>query len=319
METETPPEGRQWAGKLPRYGIASAYGGGPSGDLWKFAIDAYYWDQLEKALELASGLGVTFGWQEWMFRLIEAEAVTRQVSDTIQVDPQVSLEHVPAQLHHISQVTADVAHATADVRRRFGWAEGANTLVSILAEETNAPWTVGRAGYMMDKYPYDKICLPRVSTHNPIEFQSVVRHEYAHVMVLNLSEAKAATWLHESVTMVAQDWMRTEDWGKFAHGTEHWLQPAALNAAFNDEHDPKLFHARSLAYSQSSALGFYLKSIGGEPKIGDLLRGFADNTNWTELKMTLTGQTPADEALREVYGFGEKELFDRALVWLRSK
>jgi len=317
MGSDPNAETRQWAGKMARYGIASAAGGGPSTGIWKVVLDEYYWDRLDRAHDLALELGVSFSWQEWFFRLIEAEAITRQESQTLTIDPQLSLEYVPAQLPHVAQVAGDVAQACADVRQRFGWPEGANTMVSVLADETDAPWTVGRAGYMMDKYPFDKICIPRNATHTSAELQSVIRHEYAHVMVLNLSEGKAATWLHEAITMLAQNWKRSEDWLKFAHGSEPWLEPSALNAAFNDQHDPNLFKARSLAYSQSAALGFYLASIAGEPKVGSLLRAFADNSNWIELKMSLTGQTPADEALRQIYEFSERDLFTKALDWLR--
>jgi hypothetical protein len=35
--------------------------------------------------------------------------------------------------------------------------------------------------------------------------------------------------------------------------------------------------------------------------------------------MNLTGQTPADEALRQVYGFGEQDLFTKTLTWLKAK
>ncbi len=306
MQTPSAPDRSAWAGTIARYGGVSSYG------VWKVAIDAYYWDKLQQAHDVARELGVTFGWQEWWYRLIEAEALTREVSEITELQDQVSFEHVPAQLPHVSHVISDILHACTDVRARFGWQEGAKTMVSVLSEHTDAPWTVGRAGYMMDKYPYDKICLPWNVTHDSTTFQSVVRHEYAHVMVLNLTAGKAATYLHEAVTMMAQDWPRTADWVKFAQGSQPWLDPIALTNAFNDQHDPERAHARSLAYSQSSALGYYLKSIGGERKIGELLRAFGDNSTWTDLKMTLTGQSPADEALRQVYGFGEKELFERA-------
>jgi len=318
MDNESKAKSREWAGDMARYGIASPAGGGLSAGVWQFAVEAYYWDRLEQAHDLAVELGVALPWQEWFFRLIEAEAITREASHTLQVDPQLTLEVVGSEVPHEEQVSEAVAFATGEVRRRFGWAEGANTMVSVLAEQTNAPWTAGRDGYMMDKYPFDKICVPRKVTANRAYFESVIRHEYAHVMVLNLSQGKAATWLHEAVTMVAQNWSRDEDWAKFANGQEPWLSPAALNAAFNDQHDPNRFHARSLAYSQSAALGFYLKTFSGEPKIGELLRAFADNSNWTELKMNLTGQSPADEALRQVYDFGEKDLFSKALNWLGS-
>ncbi len=282
------------------------------------AIEAYYQDHVEESLALATELGVSNPNHEWWYRRIEAEAVTRQQSTVVPVDELISLEYVPHEVHHSERIIAEIAKASSEVRTRFGWSEGAKVMVSVLAEETDAPWTVGRAGYMMDKYPYDKICLPRNATHASEEFERVVRHEYAHVMVLILSEGKATTYLHEAVTMIAENTVRPEDWHGFVTGREPWLPPLELTNAFNDLHDPSRFHARSLAYSQSAALGFYLSSIGGETKIGNLLRGFGDNSNWTEIKMAVTSQSAADEALREVYGFGETDLFSQAHEWLKS-
>src|ERR1019366_498081 len=103
MGTDSNAERRQWAGQMARYGIASAPSGGPSTGIWKVVLDEYYWDRLERAHDLALELGVSFSWQEWFFRLIEAEAVTREISQTVDIDPQVSLEHVPAQLQHLHQ------------------------------------------------------------------------------------------------------------------------------------------------------------------------------------------------------------------------
>jgi len=307
------PLKRTWAGSISGLGGSSSYG------VWKVAIDTYYWDRLEQAFVLAIELGVSSPVHEWWYRLIEAEALTREQSRTVSVDDLISLEYVPEEVSHSAQIANDITQACEEVRSRFKWPEGAKTMISVLAEETDAPWTVGRAGYMMDKYPYDKICVPRSSTHVSNQFQSVIRHEYAHVMVLNLSQGNAATYLHEAVTTLAEDTDRRFDWVKLASGAEPWLDSRALNAAFDDRHDPSRFEARSLAYSQSAAIGNYLKSISGEAQIGDLLRAFADNSNWTEIKMNLTGQTPADEALRQVYGFGEQDLFTKTLTWLKAK
>ena len=312
MGTPGAPNRRTWAGNIARYGGVNSYG------VWKLAIDAYYWDRLEQAHDLALELGVTFGWQEWFFRLIEAEAETRKTSSIQKLEDRVSLEIVPHQVHHSHQVTLDVQQACSDVRTRFGWPEGADTLISVLAEETDAPWTVGRAGYMMDKYPYDKICIPLGVTHQPPLLQSTIRHEYAHVMVLNLTAGKAPIYIHEAITMVAQDWPRPEDWIRFVNGSALWLDPHTLSAAFDDQHNPARAHARSLAYSQSAAIGYFLKSLDGEKTLANLLRALDGHSNWHELVMNLRGQSPLDDALRHTYKFGEKELFQKTLEWLRT-
>jgi hypothetical protein len=51
----------------------------------------------------------------------------------------------------------------------------------------------------------------------------------------------------------------------------------------------------------------------GKAKLGQLLDAFTDNTLLTDLKMRVTGQSPADEALKQVYGLGERELFAAVL------
>lgn len=313
MDQPTPPSHREWARNISGLAVGSSAG------VWKVAVDAYYWDRLAEAFAFATELGVTAPFHEWMFRLIESEAVTREKGTIAEIGDRISLEIVPNEIDDPERATSDVLQACAEVRQRFNWPEGADTLVSVLAEETDAPWTVGRAGYMMDKYPYDKICIPRGATVHPPMLQAVIRHEYAHVMVLNLSQGKATTYLHEAITMVAERTDRSRDWHLFAAGQAPWQNPTDLDSAFDDRHDPARFAARALAYSQSAAIGYFLRSRGGEATLGRLLRAFAENSNWSELKRTLAGRSPADEMLRQVYGVSEKDVFSQTLQVLTQQ
>jgi hypothetical protein len=100
----------------------------------------------------------------------------------------------------------------------------------------------------------------------------------------------------------------------FGSGQAPWLGVRELEVAHSGQRQGEPHPAQTwLAYQQSAWLVRYLVSLGGEAKIGDLLRAFANNSAWSEIKMRLTGQSAADEALREVYGFGEKELFERTI------
>lgn len=296
---------------------------GDHGD-WRTAIEEYYWDRLDTAYGFAQEIGVGFGggYEGW-YRTIEAEAITREQGDQEALNDWLTVEVVPHELGHGGlarhEVHEVVGETCEEVACRFGFATGAKTLVTVLAQETDAPWAVGRYGYMMDKYPYDKICIPLVSTRSAHGLSEVVSHEYAHVLVQSTTEGRSPKWLHEAIAMLAE---RSSDYrlrSAFAHGDAAWLWPHDLEITHSRNRQGEPDRERTWqAYQQSAWLGRYLVEQKGEAGIGDLLRGFANNSTWTELKMRVTGQTSADEALREVYGFGENELFERTLGWLRG-
>ena len=66
------------------------------------------------------------------------------------------------------------------------------------------------------------------------------------------------------------------------------------------------------AYAQGALIVRYLHSLGGEVKLAKLLRAFVDHGLWAEVKINLLGEPSVDEALHDVYGFHQKELFERA-------
>jgi len=291
---------------------------------WKAAVEEYHWDRLDSALKLAIALGVGVnGAYEGWYRTIEAEALTRQKSHQEALTDWLTLELIPHEIGHGGLGHQEISHlaleACADVSRRFGFGGTPKTLITILAAETDAPWAVGRYGYMMDKYPYDKICIPLVSTHSAHGFSEVVSHEFAHVLVLTATDGKAPKWLHEGVAMLAE---RSSDlrlrWA-FAREEAPWLSPHELEITHSRNRQGEPDRERTWrAYQQSAWLTRYLVSLKGEEGVGRLLTEFANSSIWSEIKMRLTSQSPADEALREIYGFGESELFAKALVWLRT-
>jgi hypothetical protein len=71
-----------------------------------------------------------------------------------------------------------------------------------------------------------------------------------------------------------------------------------------------------LAYQQSAVIGYFLSSLKGERGLGDLMRAFANNSTLKDILLRFREDGATDEALKEVYGFGTRELFQKAHEWL---
>jgi len=308
---------RPWSTSLSR----SRYGDVGTHGEWEIAIEHYHWERLEPAYQLAVelGVGTTAAYGSW-FRLIEGETLTRRQSATTEAAPWLEVEVIESQVPHRDAVVAVIREACDSIADRLGWTHGPETLASVLTSEADAPWAIGRYGYMIDKYPVDKICLPQHATADPDDLAEVVAHEYAHVIVLNAAQGRAPIWLNEGVAMLAENELDARAVRAMASGEVEWKTPEALDEAHNAERRGGENSERVwLAYQQSALLGRFLASIEGERKIGDLLRAFADNSNWTELKMRVSGQSPADEALKQTFGLSERETFAQALEWVREQ
>jgi hypothetical protein len=299
-------------GSRNRYGSIGEHGE------WKNAVEHYHWDRLQQAYDLSLELGVgATGVYGRFFRQIEAEHLTRLQSELQKSTDWLTLESIRHETDHVPQWQEVVLDACANIAGRLGWEHGAPTMISVLAAESDAPWAVGRYGYCVDKFPYDKICLPQVSLTNG-QLEETVVHEYAHVITLNLSEGLVPRYLDEAIAMVAQGEPDYRVLRGFASDQIRWLAVEDINATYVQEMQAGGGQQLWFAYQQSAAIGHYLVSLKGEAGLGDLLRAFSDNSTLTELKMRIVGQSPADEALQQVYGFGERELFERALRWTRG-
>jgi hypothetical protein len=286
---------------------------------WKIAIDHYYADRMEAAYEAAVplGTGVAGRYLGW-YRMIEAEYITRTSSTISAENEWLQLEFIPKELGDFAEVIRrQIADACGDTARRFGWTHGPKILISILALETDAPWTTGRHGFFIDKQAYGKICLPNYVVHDPTALASAVAHEYAHVMTAALSGGRVPRWLDEAIAMVAG-----EEWDRrliaiLKSGHAPWLSVGDLGAAYGDDRRGPDFDARDLrlAYHQSGLIGKYLCTLKGGPGLAELMRAFANNSFWTEAKIAAGLQMPADEALREAYGLNVAQVFERAREW----
>jgi hypothetical protein len=299
---------------------SAAYGGVNDSAAWREAIEEFYWDRLEPAFAMAETLGAgSAGRYEGIYRWIEAEARTRHASTQRVHLAWLTLETVDHECHGVEHIGVTIEAACNDVADRFKFKERPKAMVTVLALETDAPWAVGRYGYMVDKYPFDKICIPNRAIHSDSGLRSVVSHEFAHVMVLNAAQGRVPRWMDEGIAMLAERSADPAARRAFATGESPWLSPHDLEITHlrdrQGEPDPGRTHR---AYAQSALLVQYLASISGEARIMDLLGGFVDNSTWTELRMRATGQSYADEALRETFGFGERELFDHTLAWIKT-
>ncbi|MGV3617119.1 MAG: peptidase MA family metallohydrolase [Fimbriimonas sp.] len=303
----------------PRPFTTSRYGSLGDHTEWRTAIEHYHWDRVAEAHQMANelGLGASGGYGGW-YRLIEAEATTRYRSEVRKLADWLELEWIPTGGDEGEDLGQEVLEACDGIATRLGWTHGPLTRVAILSAEVDAPWAIGRYGYMADKYPYDKICVPARVVNSPSELRATVAHEYAHVIVLNGAIGRAPTWLDEAIAMLAEPNPDLQARSAFSDGQADWLGPDELDMAFHAERrDGENSRRVYFAYQQAAWIGRFLVSCCGEARIAELLNGFANNSTWTELKMRATGQHPADEALREVFAMSEREVFAAALEWIR--
>jgi hypothetical protein len=174
------------------------------------------------------------------------------------------------------------------------------TWVSFLPAHTDAPWRIGRAGYCVDKYPFDKVCLPERLLKDPFELREAMAHEFAHVIVLHLGRGRVPVWLNEAIAMHCGGRVDPRAVAALRTGVWPWRAPHALDAAFQSDHPGEI----QAAYTQAALLGDYLAPKG---RLGDLLRILGAD-NWGVRWRSLLGADPVDLALR-TFGLGLEALF----------
>lgn len=262
---------------------------------------------MEAALALGAGPGASM---IRMYRQLEAEADTRKQSTIYRPLPWLQIEGRNAADPEMHAAVGRTLDATA---RRYGFTERPEVMVTFLLNEMDTPWAPGRAGYFVDKSEYEKICVPEALLHYPEELGRTLAHEYAHLIARHLAEGHEPRWLSEAFATLTEGYPVEQPYLAFRAGRLRWRNENDLNATFVAE-DESGYNARvrAEAYGQAAIMGRYLQSLKGDSGLADLFRAFANNSIWTNLTMNLIGREPVDEALREVYGFGVKELFERS-------
>jgi hypothetical protein len=279
---------------------------------YKVVQDLYYHDKVIEAYDECLAMGAIAGGATLGFyRLVEGEALTRRVSVITDVTPWLKLE-VPADGPDAAKLGELARDTCMEVGGRLGWNYEAQVLVTVLVADADVPWNGARYGYMMDKYPYDKVCLPWTVLQHQGHFHEVLAHEFAHVVTLNLSLNRAPHWVEEGISTLVEGPLDERILKRFRSGTSPWRDPRELEAAFfaerrNGENREKITDA----YDQARLLLEFLSRAKGEDGIRRFLRSFSDHSVWDEIKLRL-GKEPVEEALQAVYGLSVADLFAQA-------
>ncbi len=307
---------KDWAGLADRYGSI-----GESGE-WSVIFDHYLWDRLPEAYQSAKSLGAGMGGSGLVgFRSIEGEYRTRQRGEVVEWKPWLDFEFVADEVTMpLERIMSRTLRACDSVARRTGFEHGPKTLISVLTVDSNVPWMPGRQGYCIDKYPYEKICIPANSFAHADDYDHLIQHEYSHVINLNLSEGKCPVWLDEAVAMALGGGADLRAWKMLANGEAEWLGVEDLDRSFRlNREDERERSSVWLGYEQAAVIGHYLESLGGTKKLGQLMRAFSNNSVVTDLLMAVRGTRPSEEALQEVYGLGIEKVFAQATNWLKDQ
>jgi hypothetical protein len=284
---------------------------------WGVALAHYHADRLEEAYEAALdiGAGLLGRYLTW-FRTIEAEALTRRRSELRRITEFAELEVIPDEIGGGERLVADAAlRAFQDVGSRFGYSHESQIRLTVLAQESDAPWLYGRFGYCIAKNDLYKICVPLSLLGRPQELYDTLRHEYAHVVVGMLTKDRAPRWVDEMVAMLAEGGVRRDRARLFATGEWSWLSREELEAELLELEDSE---GRFMAYLQAGLVGMYLASRFGEGKVGEFLRAFGSGGHWIELWRRVRGSSLDEIAIRAAFGLKPGELFESAFQWTRA-
>ncbi|MBS1723904.1 MAG: hypothetical protein JSS66_13230 [Armatimonadetes bacterium] len=275
---------------------------------WQDILRAYDLDQLDLAMQMIDSAGVGLGGNQLgTLRMIGAEAEARSRAQQLGGHDWLSYELIVEEAAMApEEVEVHVRGAVDDVGRRFGYSQRPPTLVTILPRDSFDQWTPSRYGYHIAKREFDKVCLPGRLTDDPAEFSEAMRHEYGHVMAFNRTLGRCPRWLHEAVAMVAAN----EGPSRMV---PEWLGPHELDRAFRADDSYGEGETRVwFAYQQAHEIGRYLKGLKGEMGLGTLLDAFSDNSALKNVIMAVINQESEDEALRQVYGLGTRQVFENA-------
>lgn len=291
--------------------MTGRYGGAGASAAWQMVLDLYYDDRMREAFEHALSLGAGDGaFGTHTYRMVEAEWRAREYGEIRKLSDGVSVE-APRELDSAGWewLLEAIENEFETVCQRLGYTPLEKVLVSLMVQESDAPWTPYRHGFCVDKVPYDKVVLPFGLMRNEGHFRNGLRHEFGHVVNLNLAQGRMGMWLEEAIAMRMGGDVDGRYVEELKKGAPIWMGPNELSTAFVGDRrgatGEKLWHA----YEQAGMIGKFLGELKGDAALGELARGMANNSTWKEIAMRVTGQSDEDEALREVFGMGEDEVF----------
>lgn len=267
-----------------------------------------------------SGLGDAGELLRW-FRVIEAETLTRRRSTIRPVNDWLSLEWVDSELSGLQEKLVSLVLSACDqVVERLGCEHGETVLLTVLASETESPWSANPYGYCVSKEPYEKICLPWYLVDDPEELFQAVAHEYAHVVSASLSDGNASRWLEEAISVLLESKVEPESRVAFLSGEVEWLSPGDLEMSLEGRRDDTEEEEEAIwyGYQQAGWIGRYLVSLGNERRLGELLREIADEGFLKNLVLTLRNRDRVDGALERLYKMDAQALFEAAFLWMAA-
>jgi len=288
-----------------------------------FALDEvvrelYYDDNLDAAWERGlerglSRLDVKF------YRLLEAEYLTRKESHVVPLNDKLSLEYDPHEHGLHALATQELIRQECDaLTKRFRWLYLSPVRVTILIAAVDAPWHYHRAGYCIDKYPFEKICIPASALADEAELRHLIRHEFMHAVTMNICNGHEPVWLTEGLSMFVEGQGPTVYWQRFRDGHSEWRSPMFLSGGIKANRWGNSVEAIREGYEQASVVVAYLHSAGGDDKLIAMMNDIGDESVGRNIKRTLLGQSRTDAALRDVYGLSEAKAFGAAFDWLKG-
>jgi hypothetical protein len=286
---------------------------------WEAAFEYYYQDQMvESYVEIRDhGVGEAGELLRW-YRVIEAESETRLKSEVLEVNDWLSLEFVPDETMGLEiELGNRTLEACNQVAERLGWTHSVATRLAILAEETDAPWATNPYGYCVSKEPYEKICLPNYLVDDESEFSQAVAHEYAHVISTHLTDEYAPRWVEEAVSVLVERRFDIDAWQKFKQQPSAWLSVVELESVLIDRSDDDGTKDEIwLAYQQAGWIGRFLSQRNGDAALGTFLAEIANESPILNLFRIFLGRDRTEAALRRVYGLSQRDLFEKARLWM---
>lgn len=296
-------------------GEGSPFGSAGQHAVYRRAAGLYRQDKIEPAFQAMLELGTgSFGEAIPLYRMIEAEYLTRQKAVLEDLSPVLRVEFVDRTVHRETLVQS-LLSAREQTAERLGIDWDSVVHVTILDESVNAPWAPGRHGYCSPKEGFSKICLPHYLTEDPDELVAALRHELTHALVFQEADEACAEWLHEAAAMQIGGEPIEPAAGFFRSHPHAWMEPESLSAAFNAPRISRQEQERATtAYWQAALIGAYLASLGGEALIGRLLKGhrlgFAE-----QLKSAFLGASPSSLAVEKLLNTTVADLFKAARKW----
>lgn len=269
----------------------------------------------------AHGIGEAGSLLRW-YRIIEAEALTSEISRVESITTWLSVEYVPDEILDLRDGIIDrILTACNEVATRLAWRHSEPTRVTLLSLKTEAPWASSPYGYCVSKEPYEKICLPSYLVDDEDEFAQAVAHEYAHVVSISLADGYAPRWLEEAISVLIERRFDAEIWRDFKENGRKWRSPGELETVLesrppeNESTDMEIW----AAYQQSGWIGRYLASLRTEQKLSTMLREIANEDVWRNLSLSFLGQDRVDGALKHTYGKTTADIFSEARIWLATQ